>query len=171
MTPVLQQYYQEGVGVKVSAENLQSAKWHEKHAWSAVFMSWLMRAAGAGDRFAYSSGHYYYTAAAKRNREAGDTSNPFWAYRIDEIAPQVGDLVCKARDHSGATYDNVDDGESRYMHCDIVTAVAPGRLTVVGGNVSEDVSDKRMITDADGLVDVTHSRQTEYFAVIRIEDH
>jgi hypothetical protein len=169
MTPTLQQYYREGVGEEVSAKNLQSAAWQENNPWSAVFISWVMRTAGAGTRFAYSKAHYVYTAAAKRNRVAADTSKPFWAYRINELAPDVGDLVCKARGGSGATYDNVDDGTRRSMHCDIVTEVQAGRLIVIGGNVSDDVSDKRLTIDASGHIDLTAPNQGEYMAVIRVE--
>jgi hypothetical protein len=127
-----------------------------------------MRQAGAGNAFAYSSAHTTYVGAAKRNRLANN-SNPFKTYRITEIAPRVGDIVCKERQDangnwSGVNYDNVDDGQFRSSHCDIVTAVRSGQLTTVGGNLSDSVSTTPVSTDAQGRV--TTSR---YYAVIRIE--
>src|SRR6185312_8952717 len=106
-TPILRDYYRAGVGITVSPTQLQSAQWQQQHPWSAVFVSWVMKRAGAGDAFAYSAAHQNYIRAARRNRLTGNKSNPFWAFRVTEVAPQVGDLVCTARDNSGATYDNI----------------------------------------------------------------
>ena len=55
-----------------------------------------MRKAGAGKAFKYASSHSVYTSAAKANRLAGN-ANPFKAYRLAEVAPRVGDLICGAR--------------------------------------------------------------------------
>ncbi|MFW5941378.1 MAG: DUF2272 domain-containing protein [bacterium] len=166
MTPVLQDYYKTGVRKEVPADRLQDPAWQENNPWSAVFISWLMRAAGAGDRFHYSRAHQRYIAAAKRNRERDDTHNPFWAFAIDEVAPQVGDLVCAERANSGATYENIDDG-FKATHCDVVTEVRPGRLTVVGGNVSNTVGKKTVRTDDEGLI-IRNGRQRRFFAVLKV---
>ncbi|MGH7888564.1 MAG: DUF2272 domain-containing protein, partial [Candidatus Binatia bacterium] len=129
-------------------------------SWSAAFISWVMRTAGAGDAFKRSSAHATYTRAAKDNRVANN-NNPFRAYRITELAPQVGDLICKSRAGSGATYDNIKRG--MFTHCDIVTEVRPGKLVTVGGNVSNSVGQTPVRTDANGRI-----TQPNYFAVIRI---
>lgn len=134
--------------------------WWKSVPWSAAFISWIMRKAGAGSAFKYSAAHAVYTAEAKNNRLAG-SSNPFKAYRISEVAPQPGDLVCKSRAGSGATYDNIRSGMA--THCDIVTAAQPGRLTTIGGNVSNSVS--RTYVDTDGSGRIT---KPGYFAVIKV---
>ena len=167
MTPVLQEYYHMGVGESVSSADIQNATWQASLPWSARFISWLMRRAGADGTFAYSRAHKTYIAAAKRNRERGDTNNPFWAFRVSEIAPEIGDLVCTARSGSGATYDNIDSQQFRATHCDIVVAVEPNRLTVIGGNVDNRVGQNFVSTNEDGLIDQS-GKQSGYFAVIRL---
>ena len=146
-------------------------------AGSAVFISWVMRKAGAGTAFAYSTAHREYVSAAKRNAESGNTANPFWAYPVEKIAPAVGDLVCADREMDGrcggVTYATVDNGTAWSTHCDVVTAVdrAARRLTVVGGNVSHSVKGKLVEIDAQGFVVPQQASQTcRYFAVLKLRD-
>ena len=167
--PILQEYYRTGVGMNVTASQLQSESWQQGHPWSAVFISWVMKKAGAGSSFAYSAAHQNYIRGARRNRLTNNTANPFWAFRATEIAPQVGDLVCTARDNSGATYDNIADPQARETHCDVVTAVRPGELRVVGGNVRQNVDAKVLRTQPDGRLRLD-GKQSGYFAVIRCND-
>ena len=102
-----------------------------------------MKKAGAGYAFKYSAAHAVYIKAAKDNPIANN-DNPFKAYRIGEMAPQVGDLVCKSRAGSGASYDNIRPGMK--THCDVVTDVQPNRLITIGGNVNNSVSVTRVST-------------------------
>ena len=155
MRATLEDYWRTGVGWLPNQPN-----WWSSVPWSAAFISWVMKKAGAGNAFKYSAGHSYYTKAAKDNRFANN-DNPFKAYRISEVAPQVGDIVCKSRAGSGATYDSIQPGMA--THCDIVTEVQRGHLTTVGGNVSQSVSSTTVPTDARGLI--THPN---YFAVIKV---
>jgi LAS superfamily LD-carboxypeptidase LdcB len=122
----------------------------KRHAWSAAFVSWVMKQAGAGSAFQPSPYHTGYIAAAKKNR---GVEGRFQAFRIDEVAIEVGDVVCKdRRPRSGAacagtTYDNVDtrnaQGDARISHGDIVLEVdsARHRARVIGGNVGNSVAD------------------------------
>jgi hypothetical protein len=168
-TPILQEYYRTGVGMNVTASQLRSTRFEKSHPWSAVFISWVMKQAGAGTAFAYSPAHQTYIRAARRNRLSANTANPFWAFRATEIAPNVGDLVCTARGDSGATYDNIADRLSRKTHCDVVTAVRPGEIRVVGGNVRQNVGAKVLRTHPDGRLRLD-GKQSGYFAVIRCND-
>jgi hypothetical protein len=156
---VLQDYWKTGTGNNYSDAQLGDPNFQNDHPWSAAFISWVMRTAGAGNAFKYSSSHSTYTRWAKDNRLS--SNNPFRAYRTTELAPQVGDLVCKRRAGSGATYDNVRPGMK--THCDIVTNVQPGRLVTIGGNVRNSVSQTVPRTDARGFLS-----DPNYFAVIRI---
>jgi flagellum-specific peptidoglycan hydrolase FlgJ len=158
----LQDYWKTGVGQSVSEQQLGDRAFQNANPWSAAFISWLMRTAGAGNVFKYSGYHSAYTRAAIDNRLANN-SNPFKAYRITEIAPQVGDLVCTSRAGSGATYDNVRP--QMKTHCDIVTEVKPGRIAIVGGNVSNSVKQRPLKTDAGGRI-----AAPGYFAVIRVDE-
>ena len=158
----LQGYWKTGAGRSISERQLADPAFQNANPWSAAFMSWLMKTAGAGDAFKSSGYHSAYIRAAIDNRVAGN-SNPFKAYRIAEVSPQVGDLVCKSRAGSGATYDNVRPPMK--THCDIVTAVEPGRLTIVGGNVGNSVAQRKLRTDAGG-----HIAEPGYFAVIQVDE-
>ncbi len=162
--PILQQYYREAVGKTVTAAQLKDAGWQFKNSWSAVFVSWVMRKAGAGAAFAYHRGHWFYIAAARENRLKGNRSNPFWAYRATEVAPQVGDLICAERQNSGANYDNIAQG--KFSHSDIVTEVHPGWLRVIGGNVRQNVDAKKIRTLPDGRL-ALDGDQKKFFAVVR----
>jgi len=153
---VLEDYWRTAVGYLPNQTD-----WCAGVAWSAVFVSWVMVKAGAGSSFRYSSAHTEYVGEAKRNRIANN-SNPFKAYRTTEIAPRVGDLVCKERANSGVTYDNVDKG-FRSSHCDIVTKVRPGQIETIGGNLSDSVRKDTVETDASGRI-----KRREYYAVVRV---
>ncbi|NGO45740.1 DUF2272 domain-containing protein [Streptomyces ureilyticus] len=177
MTATLQDYYRTGVGITVSASELQSSSWQGGHPWSAVFISWVMRQAGAGSAFAYSTAHREYVSAAKHNAEAGNTANPFWAYPVEKIVPEVGDLVCADRDGGGGcggvTYATIDNGTAWSTHCDVVTSVdrVGRKLTAVGGNVSQSVKAKTIAIDAQGFVVPQQSGQTcRYFAILKVRD-
>jgi len=151
----LADYWKTGTG-----SSFQEPDWWSKYPWSAAFISWVMKLAGAGSAFRYSAGHSYYIHAAKQNRLA-NSSNPIKAYRVTEVAPQPGDLVCKSRAGSGATYDNIQPGMS--THCDVVTEVRPGQLITVGGNVSDSVKRTPVRTNTQG-----HVNQSGYFAVVKV---
>ena len=154
--PVLQSYWQQGVGYVPSQTD-----WCSGVAWSAAFISWVMSRAGAGSAFKYSSAHTDYVGEAKRNRLANN-SNPFKTYRLSERAPRVGDLICKERANSGVTYDNVDQG-FRSSHCDIVTRVLPGSVETVGGNLSDSVRKNTVNTDQSGMV-----TDSDCYAIVQV---
>ena len=151
----LQDYWMSGVGFVPSQPD-----WWSSVPWSAAFISWVMRKAGVGKAFRYSAGHSNYIVDAKNNRMANN-DNPFQAYRITEIPPQPGDLVCKSRAGSGANYDNIRPGMA--THCDIVTAIQPGRLLTIGGSVNNSVSMTYVPINQKNLIIAP-----KYFAVIRI---
>lgn len=157
MRSVLEDYWVSGTG-----SGREEPNWWTRVAWSAAFISWVMKKAGAGNAFKYSGAHAVYVKAAKENRIANN-NNPFKAYRVSEMAPRVGDLVCKARSDSGATYDNIGPGMA--THCDIVTGAEANRLTTIGGNVSNSVSRTLVPIDSRGLI-----ISPKYFAVVRVGD-
>lgn len=119
-------------------------------AWSAAFISYVMRIAGAGDAFPYAEAHSTYIDAAKEMATGQTKGYIITAQRPTEYAPQPGDMICEARGrYGGLTYDDlpVDRFPS---HCDIVVAAVPGQLTVVGGNVDDAVTMKHVPTTQDG---------------------
>ena len=126
-----------------------------RYAWSAAFVSYVMRISGAGPRFPYSDAHATYIDIAKEMTDGTTTGWLIAAARPDAYAPQPGDLICMGRGHAaGLTYDDLPAGRFP-SHCDIVVATAaPGAavpaLTVVGGNVDDAVTMKHVPVTANG---------------------
>lgn len=158
MVPVVENYWRVGVGKPMPSIET---------AWSAAFISWVMRTAGAQDLFEYSERHTDYVGWAKNNR-INASPNPFWAYNITEVAPEPGDILCKERSNSGLTYENVNDGRSRASHCDIVVAAHSGEIETIGGNLSNSVRKDTVRIRSDGTVNTNASGQDVYYAVLRI---
>ena len=120
------------------------------YAWSAAFISYIMRIAGAGDQFPYSAAHVDYINAAREVSLGQQNGMALSAERVDAYAPQPGDLICLGRGRSAAmTFDDLP-APSFPGHCDIVVDVTPGQLTVIGGNVDDSVTEKHVPTTVDG---------------------
>jgi hypothetical protein len=137
------------------------------YAWSAAFVGYVMRMAGAGHRFPYSATHADYINAARQ----GAPGLAIAAERPEVYAPRRGDLICMWRGRRPIRYDDLPTGRFP-SHCDIVVTSRPGLLEVIGGNVDDSVSMKRIPTTADGrlvnpggsVVDPDHP----WFIVIRV---
>jgi hypothetical protein len=116
------------------------------YAWSAAFISYVMRIAGAGDRFPYSPNHATYVNAAAAQKTTILRAHPPQGYR-----PMLGDLVCRAREW--AIHLRFSDLPTTYLwpgHCDIVVAVGPDRLALIGGNVRDEVHMNHLPLSDDG---------------------
>lgn len=130
------------------------------YPWSAAFLSWAFRKAGAGDRFHYAPSHCIYIRRAIEDRKHGRHDAPLWGFRLAERAPHIGDLVCYAR-QSGVDFDL----QQQYYksHADIVVATKSGAIEVIGGNVGNSVTKKHLRTDAEGKL---ADRSQAWFAVL-----
>ncbi len=144
----------------------------ENYAWSAAFISYVMRSAGAGPRFPYAIAHAtYINIAREMSLEAGDD----WALTAE--APEAasampGDLICYGRHNARSMrFDELPAGPFT-SHCDIVVAVVPGSLTVVGGNVDDAVTMKHVPTTADGKLAVADGTAVDdrypWFVLLRV---
>jgi hypothetical protein len=120
--------------------------------WSAAFISWVMKTGGAGDRFRYSSQHSVYISQAIRDFLQGRAAG-FWGRRLNEQKPKVGDLVCWGRE-AGVDYDHQNGGDYA-GHCDIVVAVRPDEVDIVGGNVGDSVTKRPLGLNSGYLNPVT----------------
>jgi hypothetical protein len=123
--------------------------------WSAAFISWVMKEAGMGDRFSYSDWHATYIRNSILARRRNNRDFAYWGYRLSERAPQVGDLVGYAR-QGGIKYDYQPTVYS--SHTDLVVAVRPGEIDVIGGNVKDSVTKKTLKTDPEGKLIDKHYR-------------
>jgi hypothetical protein len=128
--------------------------------WSAAFISWDIQSAGVPrDLFCPDSTHTIYVERlVERTRRPGAALIP---RRLDERAPQVGDLICSSRNGSGTTLDNLNRGAG---HCDLVVEVRPGTLAAIGGNVGDSVTRSVFPLDANGFLSPISARP--YFTVI-----
>jgi hypothetical protein len=112
------------------------------YAWSAAFVSYVMRIAGAGSRFPYSADHADYINAARRVSLGQTSAWMISAERVEDYAPRPGDLVCFGRgDARGLRYEDLPTSKLFTSHCDVVVdTLVPGRIGVIGGNVEDAVT-------------------------------
>jgi len=144
------------------------------NAWSAAFISWIMKEAGAGNKFKRDASHSVYIRDAIQKRKNQIFDAPFIAFKIDEVTPEVGDLVCasRAEDEGKVTYDTTRQYSS---HCDLVIAKRANEIDMIGGNVDNSVSKTTIEIDAQGkvllngktLVNGTPRKQRPWFVVIK----
>lgn len=115
-------------------------------AWSAAFISYVMRTAGAGPGFPYTPLHADYINAAARGEGV------LRAERPETYAPRPGDLICLGRlSARKLRFDDLPSGRF-FGHCDLVVQAQPGQLSVIGGNVAAGVTMKHVPTNPDGLL-------------------
>ena len=117
------------------------------YAWSAAFVSYVMRSAGAATRFPYSPAHHTYIDLARGGGGGWVVS----AQAPDAYPPNVGDLICASRTRIPLRFADLPAGVYA-AHCDIVVGGTPGLLSVVGGNVDDAVTMKHVPTTAAGLL-------------------
>jgi hypothetical protein len=143
------------------------------YAWSAAFVSYVMRMAGAGSRFPYSETHADYINAARRHGMGLEPGTALTAERVEIYAPQRGDLICYWRGRRPVTYDDLPTDHRFGGHCDFVVAIKPGELDVIGGNVDNAVAMKHIPATADdhlaGPDGIVLDPDHNYFVVLRVE--
>ena len=136
------------------------------YAWSAAFISYVMRIAGAGAAFPYAPDHAKYINYAARAAQ-GDIKNPLLiAENPASYAPRLGDLVCFPR--AGASrlrFQDLPTAANFPAHCSIVVAGGVEQLSVVGGNVDDAVTMEHLRTNATG--ELSGNREN-WFAVLRV---
>ncbi len=116
------------------------------YAWSAAFISYVMRVAGAGPRFPYSPNHSTYIDAAASGAATILHAQPVTAY-----APQLGDLVCAGRGSGERVrYEMLPTNYGFPAHCAIVVARETGQIAVIGGNVDDAVTLTHVPVASDG---------------------
>jgi hypothetical protein len=184
VTPILKEYWKLGA-VKVSDNNLHDGSWQYRHPWSAVFISYVMMQAGAGNHFPYANNHAKYIVWARENA-LKDTAATFAAYDVkDQRAawPEPGDLICMNRKSNCFTLYSINS--ECISHCDIVTEVNKerGYLVTIGGNVGQTVNKRIVWLDEKGFIDTSRNYQVQdleeenpegsqkqIFGVIKVKD-
>ena len=123
-----------------------------EYAWSAAFISYVMRIAGAGPRFPYAADHAVYMNAARRMSLGTAHGWLVSAERVESYAPRAGDIICMGRGKArGLRFDDLPTQRLFPAHCDIVVdTLVPGEIAVVGGNIDDAVTLKHVPVTADG---------------------
>ncbi|HLI14278.1 MAG TPA: DUF2272 domain-containing protein [Alphaproteobacteria bacterium] len=119
-----------------------------QYAWSAAFISYVMRIAGAGDRFPYAPNHATYVNAAAAGR-----SPILRAHSPESYAPKPGDLICRGRFEARSL--RFVDLPTRHLwpgHCAIVVAIEGDELSIIGGNVDDAVTLTHVPVTATGML-------------------
>ena len=118
----------------------------ERYAWSAAFISYVMRIAGAGDRFPYAASHAAYVNAAAAGRSA-----ILAAHAPQSYAPKLGDILCFGREWaSGLRFSDLPKSGFWPGHCALVVARQDNALSVVGGNDEDAVTMDHVTIASDG---------------------
>jgi hypothetical protein len=119
--------------------------------WSAAFISFVARTAGYSEfKFAPAHSTYVYDAVDKRQKNS--TTAPFWAFDVNELKPQLGNLVCRTRDGVSITsMANLPKGGFK-SHCDIIVEIRDSEVRTLGGNVNDSVSITSYPLDNDGFL-------------------
>nr|WP_256476599.1 DUF2272 domain-containing protein [Siccirubricoccus soli] len=145
-----------------------AALWHEP-AWSAAFISFVLRGAGVDAReFPPSAAHSRYVDALIADAAAFPASAPFLPHAPEAYAPQPGDLICADRSPRPLRHWQeraADAGAFRPMHCDIVVATVPGAVEAIGGNVRDAVTRTRFAADAVGRLLPVPAGAPIFFAI------
>jgi hypothetical protein len=148
------------------------ARRDDDFAWSAAFISYVMRTAGAGARFPYAPAHYVYIDIAKEMKLGQASGWAVTAERVDEYAPAIGDLICSSREKRPVKYEQLPRRHFA-AHCDLVVAQAPGQISVIGGNVFHAVTMKHVPVTADGRLAGADGQVLDarypWFVVLRID--
>ncbi|HEX3885605.1 MAG TPA: DUF2272 domain-containing protein [Stellaceae bacterium] len=134
-----------------------------RYAWSAAFIDYVMRMAGAADRFPYAPDHASYINKARRH--AGNFALD--AEPSDSTAPQRGDLICEWRARHPVNFADLPTSAPFPSHCDIVVDARPGTIDAIGGNVDNSVALEQIPVATNGVVadpDPDH----HWFVVLRV---
>ncbi|MDX5931326.1 DUF2272 domain-containing protein [Acidiphilium acidophilum] len=134
-------YYDRWTGKHGAAGRKFSPRDDGHFAWSAAFISYVMRMAGAGPDFPYSPNHAKYIDYAW-NAAHGKISDPLLlAENPVTYAPVPGDLICAGRGSADSmTYANLPSRGFFPSHCAIVVRQRRSMLSVIGGNVDDTVA-------------------------------
>ncbi len=137
-----------------------------RYAWSAAFISYVMRIAGAGAAFPYAPDHATYINYAARAAE-GKVADPLLIAEDPKLyAPRLGDLVCFGRGRArGLVFADLPTAHGFPAHCAIVVAGGVQSLSVIGGNVDDAVVMQHLHTDTAGRLS---GNVEPWFVVLRV---
>lgn len=143
------EYWQQGLGIlrrDGSTTYVDPAGRSFRPAWSAAFVSYVYRLAGASSSFLYHEAHIHYVIEAIRAATSSSADAGFVARNPEVYCPKLGDLITETR--SGTAL-SVPEALSLYgpvatplgnfvpTHSDVVVEIDQSRsqLRTIGGNI------------------------------------
>lgn len=132
-------------------------------AWSAVFISFIVRQATLAKSFKFAQRHTTYMSDSKNAKLAGDASRAYWAVKLSERKLQIGDMVGAYRTGPGCgsavkTYNSLPGDFC--SHCDVVVSIRGNEALTIGGNVGNTVKVTKVPLTATGRVEEGKKRIT-----------
>lgn len=123
--------------------------------WSAVFVSWCVKQAGAtGSQFTFAARHSEFVFKAIKNAKSG--SGVFRGHPVDSYAPKLGDILHNNQPGFSFDFAYAASHEGYSSHSAIVMEVGSDNkglyLRTIGGNESDSVGLKEVRLDSKGRV-------------------
>jgi hypothetical protein len=123
--------------------------------WSATFVSWCIKKAGAtSGEFTFSAAHAVFVRAAIANADA--QTGVFRARPVGSYAPQVGDLIHRNRSGGAVTYAEARTSSQYPSHSAIVVEVGEDQVghyaMTIGGNEHDSIRMTRVALNGAGMV-------------------
>lgn len=133
-------YWREGLQSD-SVKNRVDVISHD-HPWSAAFLAYVMKKAGAGDQFPYAASHSGSIKEAIYNRQHAVASAHLIGHRVSDYAPRPGDLLCATRSWASGqvTYDNASRFDFFPSRCELVIHTSSGQIVTIGGDLMDAVT-------------------------------
>lgn len=130
-------------------------------AWSAIFISFVVRQAALTKSFRFSQRHTVYFSDSKTALLNNDTTRAYWAVQLNDRVLEVGDLVGYYRTGDGCgtkAHDYNDLPGDFCSHSDVVVAIRNNTAITIGGNVSQTVRVKEIPLTGTGKVPTGNQR-------------
>jgi hypothetical protein len=123
--------------------------------WSAVFVSWCVKKAGAtSTEFKFATAHSKFVHEAIKN--AINNIGVFRAFDISAYAPEVGDIIQNNRNGNTLDYNYAKTHRSYQSHSAIVIERGMdsqgGYVLTIGGNESDSIRKKLIRLTASGFI-------------------
>ena len=136
--------------------------------WSAVFISWCVKQAGASStEFKFAAAHSKFVHTAIKN--ATNNTGKFRGFAIDKYKPQIGDIIQNNRGGNNFGFEFAKTHDSYESHSAIVIETGQDHnghyALTVGGNESNSIRQSIVRLDQNGFIKQRSS--SSYISVIQ----